>query len=102
MGAERVRLALRPGRRERQLRNNEHTRDLGTRGRDSQKSQPRTAPGNLRRVHRARAVPCEALAAYSARFGGSKEIMVTGVSAASQSEELSDALPGESSSGVEE
>jgi hypothetical protein len=35
-------------------------------------------------------VPCEALAAYSARFGGSKEIMVARASAASQSGELSD------------
>lgn len=35
-------------------------------------------------------VPCEALAAYSSRFGGSKEVMVTGMSAASQSGELSD------------
>jgi hypothetical protein len=47
-------------------------------------------------------VPCEALAAYSARFGGSKEIIVVGASAASQSVELSDAFPGESSSGFEE
>jgi hypothetical protein len=32
-------------------------------------------------------VPCEALAAYSARFGGSKETIVAGASAASQSDE---------------
>ena len=58
-------------------------------------------PGRLpRRSWRARLeklappVPCEALAAYSARFGGSKEVMVTGVSDASQLERLSDALPG--------
>src|SRR6202790_4813798 len=47
-------------------------------------------------------VPCAALAAYSARFGGSKEIMVAGASAASQSGELSDAFSGDSSSGSEE
>jgi hypothetical protein len=47
-------------------------------------------------------VPCEALEAYSARFGGSKEIMVAGASAASQSGELSDPFTGESSSGLEE
>jgi len=40
-------------------------------------------------------VPCEALAAYSARFGGSKETIVAGASAASQSGEASDARPRE-------
>ena len=40
-------------------------------------------------------VPFEALAAYSARFGGSKEIMVAGASAASQSGEASDGPPRE-------
>jgi hypothetical protein len=40
-------------------------------------------------------VPCEALATYSARFGGSKEIMVAGASAASQSGEVTDARPRE-------
>ena len=36
-------------------------------------------------------VPCDALAVYSARFGGSKEIMVAGASARSKSCGLSDA-----------
>ena len=40
-------------------------------------------------------VPCEALAAYSARFGGSKEIMVARASAASQSGEVTHAPPRE-------
>ena len=40
-------------------------------------------------------VPFEALAAYSARFGGSKESMVAGASAASQSGEASDGPPRE-------
>jgi len=40
-------------------------------------------------------VPCEALAAYSSRFGGSKESMVTRASAASQSGEVADAPPRE-------
>jgi hypothetical protein len=40
-------------------------------------------------------VPCEALAAYSARFGGSKESMVAKASAASQSGEVTDAPPRE-------
>jgi hypothetical protein len=40
-------------------------------------------------------VPCAALAIYSARFGGSKESMVAGASAASQSGQASDAPPRE-------
>jgi hypothetical protein len=40
-------------------------------------------------------VPCEALAAYSTRFGGSKEIMVARASAGSQSGEVTDARPRE-------
>jgi len=43
-------------------------------------------------------VPCEALAAYSARFGGSKEIMVAGATGALQSGELCDLRKQETSS----
>lgn len=131
VGAERVCLALRPGRRERQLRNDQHARDLGARRRHSQESHSRTlqeifdefiargllfaweesgkryghwtgsdVPGRLPRhswrmrlEKLAPPVPCEALAAYSARFGGSKEIMVARASAASQSGDVSDAPP---------
>ena len=47
-------------------------------------------------------VPCEALASYSARFGGSKETMVAEAGAGLQSDELYDGTPAEISPKFEE